>query len=224
MDTTVISEVYDSIIGTHRNENQDGILVLNTEVYSLFFVFDGLGSSSNSAKAVQIAKSFIFRNHANYYSNENFSLASMMSDVHLSLIESKLEKPYAAYAGLYIDKSMPFQMKYSNLGDVRLYGVSKNYLHQLSEDDSVSRNVLSKCLGMERLNRQHFSENQVQLKDSRFLLCSDGFYTIMNQRLKKFHYFLNLKQFTSLKKGLASLVSNKNGDDSTYVLIESKNV
>lgn len=219
-----IKTSFDSHKGMNRNRNKDGILLVKAQPYTLIGVFDGVSSSSSSHKAVKKAISFINNNHEDYYAENNFRLSELIIDTNKLLISNGMIEPYTTCSLLYVPHNIDYNIKYTNIGDSRIYAVSPQFIDQLTKDDSDShyKNILLKCLGMEDLKSIDIKEDIYNGEAKRFLICSDGFYNIFegnNKFLLKVHKALNLKQSYYIKYNLNKLISGRNNDDASYALV-----
>lgn len=216
--------IYDSLIGEKHLENQDDILIINTELYNLYFLFDGVSLSKNPKKGIEIAKDFVKNNYSNYFVNSEFSFSSLMFDVNKVILESELDEPYTTYAAIFISLKGQ-EIKISNLGDSRIYGISNQYISQYSHDDvnPYQSNIITKCLGMSGLSKVDFSESKISSQEEKLLLCSDGFYNLMEINKARYHEIFNFNRLLYIKTALSKEIKNKNEDDATYILISKTN-
>ncbi len=217
------STTHDSLMGTTHSENQDDILIISSENYDLYFLFDGVSQSKNPKKGIELVKKYIKNNHLKYYRNKDLSISSLMIDANQYVLNFNLEEPFTTYAAIFISLDGQ-QIKYSNIGDTRIYGVSEQYLFQYSHDDVDlnQRNIITKCLGMPELRNEDFTENIINSNEKRLLICTDGFYNLLETKKTRFHNILNFKKLFNIKKSLSDEMLNKNEDDATYILINKK--
>ena len=112
--------------------------------------------------------------------------------------------------------------KYINIGDSRIYIYSDQFLEKVTIDDAISNtNILTRYLGSENLILEDFKVNNIDKKNN-FLICTDGFYSLMDKNLKEFFITFNFKLMSNIRKKLAFLQRKKNIDDSTYILIRNE--
>ena len=153
-------------------------LELNTVLY--FSVFDGMGGESYGAKAAQLASKTIC---GIYKMSKNIDPLQICMAMNRSVCE------YMQINGI---KSMgttsafaiftPNEVQLCNIGDSRIYRVSKKGFEQLSEDHSEqfgllpSRRLLTQHLGIppEELVIEPFCCKIPLCKNDRYLLCTDG--------------------------------------------------
>lgn len=212
-----------SIKGIKRDDNQDDLLVINTDSYQLYVVFDGVGSALNAKQAVEEAKLFVRSNHKKYLQLSSFLVAEMMFDANKYLLSLNVPEPYTTYCLLLISEK-DNKVIISNLGDSRIYGITKQFLEILTKDDNIeaNSNVITQCLGM-NLNLADFRSYEIEKNYYRYLLCTDGFYNLMNKNKIEFFNTLNGLNFHKIKEKLDKKVKGFNFDDSTYIITE-KNV
>ncbi len=212
--------VTDSIKGLQREENKDRTLIISSENYLLAILFDGISSAPEANKGIDIAENFIKQNYASFALNKNYNIAKLMNNAHLAIIQSKLDSPYATFSAICISHDKSWAV-FANLGDSRVYEVTPQYIKQLSKDDNLfhRKNVVTRYLGMVELKVDDFLANNLDVTNKRILLCSDGFYSFLEQDLKKFHRVLNFDRSGNIKNNLSSEIIEKNIDDSSYILI-----
>jgi len=209
-----------SLQGTTHPRNEDGLLYIEENNYQLFFVFDGVSMAANSDMAVQIAGDYIKANYRQYYKNSDYSLIDLMYDINQNIINSNIVEALTTYCALFCEKGGR-KAKFSNLGDSRIYSLTDRTIEQLSVDDSLypGSNVITRCLGTNYLEKSDFREDWVSADAGRFLLCTDGFYSFLEGNKKHFIDLLNQPDLLSIKIGLKELISGRNRDDATYILI-----
>lgn len=224
MEKRQIKILYDSYKGTNRKCNKDGALVINNHNYALLGIFDGVSSAISSAKAVKMAIAFVKANHCKFHDGNTLDLSLMMQNLNKLLISCDLEEPFTTCSLMYVPYNRNDSIKYSNIGDSRVYEVSSQFIEQLTIDDieQYSKNVLIKYLGNKCLKQSDFVEHIYRGDASRFLLCSDGFYSIFegnNKELLEMHHALNINHSYYIKYNISKLVESKSSDDATYVFL-----
>lgn len=213
----------ESIKGLRKRENQDNYLIIEETDYSLYFVFDGVGSALNSKKATEISKKYVSKNHYEYFSNGYFNFSGLMYETNKYLLEQNIPEVKATYCCVCLSKVFPDKIEYSSLGDSRVYVINPQYLTQITEDDRFlsSQNTITKCLGMDGLNKSDFYTKEYRITEKeQILLCSDGFYNLMEREKRTYFETFYMQYLTSMKKKLHDLVKESNIDDSTFILIK----
>lgn len=212
--------INDSFKGMDRKENKDRIWISEKDEQILVVLFDGISSAEEANRGIDIAVDFLEKNYQRFLNNEDFALANLMFEVNSQIVKQGLDNPFTTYSASYFNL-VSGKAKLSNLGDSRIYEVTPQHLKQLTKDDNpvYNKNVVTKYLGMVELKREQIEEFSLDIKGKRILLCSDGFYLILEKMLARFYEILNFKSENNIKKSLASEVKGKNPDDASYVLI-----
>lgn len=211
-----------SLKGVRRNINQDGYVMVDNEEFSLFLVFDGVGSALNAKRAVEVVKKFVKENYAKYLSINSDGVINLMYEANNHLLTFNYIDPLTTYCLLFLPKNKSQKTVVSNLGDSRVYGVTNQSLTILSEDDSLKpdSNIITKCLGR-FMDKKEFRIKEIDFNYPRYLLCTDGFYHVLNSNKIDFFETLNGSRFLFIKKRLDQKISGNNFDDSTYILVDN---
>lgn len=204
--------------GLHRQRNQDRVLIIEQNDYYLFLIFDGVSSIENSYIFINTFKK-ILRTNLNLLNSDGENLAQIFYKSHSEVLE-KGQDGMSTLAGLFYSKSSKVA-RYLSIGDSRLYIFSNQFLEKITEDDSLEYrpNVLTKCLGTPELSIKDFEAKEV-MKDYNFLLCTDGFYSLMSKNLKAYFDAYNFKKIGNIEKKLSSLQRRLNSDDSSYIIVK----
>lgn len=213
--------LHNSIKGTTHVENEDDLLIIEDMDYQLFLIFDGVSSAKNSKKAINLANEFISSNHKNYLDDIGYSLIDLMYDTNEYIVNSNVHDALTTYCAIFIPNQRNEITKISNLGDSRVYWMTKQYIEKLSIDDNLypGSNVINKCLGIDYLGKSDFREETINAEDKRLLLCTDGFYKFLEEDKNSIFKFLNGIYLEPIKKNLVKIIDGKNKDDATYILI-----
>lgn len=209
--------------GTRRELNKDRIYINETDKYSLFIVFDGVSSSPNAINAIELVEDFIALNEKKYLHNNSPDLLNLMKGANEALLNSNILDGTATFALIYINKiNDNTRIEFSNLGDTRIYHIKNHSLKQITADHNLLKasNIVTKYLGMPRYNTSDFATSNLSLKENeRLLICTDGFYELLEKNLSNIHQILNFKKLENLRKSLNINISS-NHDDASYVLID----
>lgn len=219
MKTTVI---YDSIKSPYHKANQDRTLVIKDVLYNLYFLFDGVGSATNPIKGINLAIKYIKQNHKQYYYNNRFNLSKLLYDTNQYILAHKVTEPYTTCCAVAINFNIEEGI-FVSLGDSRLYAVSNQYITQQTKDDKdfLMGNSITKCLGMVHLAPDDFIEKTMKINpNEKLLICSDGFYNIMLNNIKRFSDVLNFNRLGMVMLSLKKEIYKKNKDDASYLLIK----
>lgn len=210
-----------------RNINKDSILVLDKKNFSVYVLFDGVSSSINAKQWINIVKNYITKNIENYYSN-GITLWKIFFDANNYLLNKNIVDSYTTCSCLYIEKNT-WKKKILNIWDSRIYFITNQYKKQLTLDDKEfeNSNEITKCLWM-NLHSEDIKEVDLDMdsyNNGNFLLCSDWFYTFLENNKLLFHKILQYKRLLNIKNNLYKQIKGKNIDDSTYIyIINNKNV
>lgn len=210
--------IFSSLKGLKQRENWDNLLIIDEITYSIFAVFDGVSSAENGKQASFQAKQFIKKNYKSYITG-NIEIKRLMYDLNLYLVNSQLKEPYSTYCLVYLDKQSKL-FCYSWLGDSRLYIITKQFIEKLTEDDNLSSHVITKFLGSADLDWNDFRQVESIKDNMHLLLCTDGFYRLLESNKLEFFNNINLKSLTALKEKFNSLIKGKNFDDSTFIFVK----
>jgi serine/threonine protein phosphatase PrpC len=215
--------IFDSIIGLEKLENQDNLLIIEQEDYSLYFIFDGVGSSINSIIGTKLSKSFINDNHSDYFSNGYFEFSKLLFNTNNFLLDQDINDVKTTYCSICLTHLTPNKFQYSSLGDSRIYLSNQQFLIQITKDDRylTNQNIITKCLGMRNLLLSDFYTEEYKIADNeKILLCTDGFYNLLEKEKFTFFNTFNMVYLASIKRKISKLVEDKNIDDATYIMIK----
>lgn len=205
--------------GTNKTENEDAYLIIQEPAFSFFIVFDGVGSAKNARKATLLSKFFLKKNYKAYIS-EKVQLKELMFDLNNHLLDQSQEELFTTYNLLFISHNTDL-IFFSSLGDSRLYKMNNQFLEQISIDDSYSANVITKCLGLKYYKESVFESTILHKGAFSFLLCTDGFYNLMEK--DKIYYFeiFCKKRLSNTKDLLRKRIAGNNNDDATIIYIKN---
>ena len=209
--------VSNSTKGVARKINQDDTLVINHTEYDLYMIYDGVSSIETSIQYIRECKKFIYENHESYLLKEPH-LKELIYDMHLHSLKFR-ELGKSTCCALIISKTGKTYI--STIGDSRVYAFTNCYLEQLSTDDSIiidNRSFLTKCLGINNLTVDDIKQLEVD-SDQNYILCSDGFYSLMELKLKRYFQILQFKRGKNIFNAINKLQNDNNKDDSTYIII-----
>lgn len=208
--------------GIRRSENQDNCLIIEDIYYDLFLVFDGVGGAINGKAGTEMAKNYILTNLAEYSNGDDVKIDDLMFECNKHLTMQTLSELYTTYCAVVVKKRHNC-ITYSSLGDSRIYLLSDQFIEQITTDDRslLARNVLTKCLGMSGLEREDFWKQEMFVDADAILLCTDGFYNLLEDNKKKFFDTLNCGDLRKVQVGLENLIRDRNSDDSTYIIVRT---
>jgi len=209
--------ICNSLKGIARLQNQDDIWFMHTDTYSLFILFDGVSSLKKSIDYIQYCKYYLNKNY-NLYINSEVKLDRLIYDMHLSSLSSSIYgKTTCSALLLHFNLHKAFIV---NVGDSRIYSFSNYFLEPLTVDDNLSGNsrILTKYIGLEELMLDDITQKEIDITQN-FLICSDGFHNLMEEDIKKYFMIFQYKRNKNIVNAINRLQTNKNRDDSTYIII-----
>lgn len=217
-----IAIITNSKKGGDRSQNQDDILILNFEKGFLFVLFDGVSSLSHSIDFIQLCKQFISENYQSYLVNK-IRLSDLIFKANEFAMGKRKHPGQSTCSALYISQE-DFSGCFLNIGDTRIYIYSNQFLEQITVDDSLpgNKNILTKCLGINDISKEDFVQKQIE--SSGFLLCTDGFHSLMEEQKKKYFSIFQYKKSKNIVNAIEQLQNKQNKDDSTYILIRRNGI
>jgi serine/threonine protein phosphatase PrpC len=215
-----LTYISNSTGGIRRDKNQDRILIIENGDYSFFVIFDGVSSYPESYLYIEKYISYLNENQSEFLAKPEGGLDKLLYNAYKSLIGSAIEGSTTISALLYnkgCDKA-----KFVNIGDSRIYIFSELYIEKITIDDNLPEmpNVLTRCLGPNYLSFEDFNVYEIE-KEHNFLLCTDGFYAMMEENLYEYFNTINKTDLNEIMWQLSLLQRDKNFDDSSYILIKN---
>lgn len=206
--------------GIHREKNQDRISIIEKDNYYLFIVLDGVSSMPLSYLFINEFKKRLQIVSNKYIISEN-NLPEILFQIHNEVLNLGING-MSTMSVLFINKHSK-KVGFINIGDSRIYIFTNRFLEKITIDDTLSgsRNIITKCLGQKSLTIEDFELKNTHIKYN-FLICSDGFYELMENDLKEYFVTLNFKYFKNIKNKLSSLQISKNNDDSSYIIVKNE--
>ncbi len=218
--SNIIKYIHNSKKGLEREKNQDRILMMEQDNFYLFAIFDGVSSLPYS---YLFANTFIrkVRSKIGMIDQKGNNLDRLFYEVNEDVIKLNIDGK-TTVSVLFYSKVHDI-VKYINIGDTRIYVFTNQFLEKITVDDSLigRENVITRCLGSNSLNIEDFKTNSVE-NYYNYLICTDGFYKLMEENLKEYFNTFNFKNVTNIKKKICSLQRGKNQDDSTYILLKNE--
>ncbi|WP_069660950.1 PP2C family protein-serine/threonine phosphatase [Arcticibacter eurypsychrophilus] len=204
--------------GLRRDRNQDRVLIAEQPGYYLFLIFDGVSSHPRSYAFINQYKKILRSKLSGVLSDGN-NLEELLFESHKEVLASGCYG-MSTVSGLFYSK-IEGLAKFVNIGDSRVYIFSNQFIEKITSDDSMENrpNILTKCLGSSELSLEDFKLKEVNT-DYNFLICTDGFYSLMSSNLKEYFSTYNFKKLKNIEKKLSYLQRRKNNDDSSYILIK----
>ncbi len=220
MKTFKLKYLFNSKKGTHREKNQDRLLIIEKKNYYLFMLFDGVSSDPKSYLFINEYK----KNIKLEINNNPFfekKIDEILFETNRKIINSGLEGKSTLSVLIFNNETK--EIKFLSIGDSRIYIFTNQFLEKITQDDSLMErsNIITKFLGLDTLILDDFKMDSVNGKYN-YLMCTDGFYSLMESQLKDYFEAFNLKYFRSIEKKIFSLQRSNNRDDSTYILIKNE--
>jgi serine/threonine protein phosphatase PrpC len=216
-----LTYISNSIKGIRRDKNQDRILIIEDDNYYFFIIFDGVSSYPESYLYIEKYIAYLNANYSEFLAKPEGNIDKLLYNAHKSLVSSSIGG-CTTIAALFFSKSHKIA-KYINIGDSRIYIYSELYIEKITIDDNIPEmpNILTRSLGPNYLSFDDFHVYEIE-KEHNFLLCTDGFYALMEEDLYEYFNTINHKDLDKIRKQLSLLQQDKNYDDSSYILIKNK--
>jgi len=217
-----IKYIYDSLKWIKRDQNKDDILIISNNNTLLFVLFDWVSSSISAKKWIKFIKSFIWKNMNSYIIDGEIKLKDLIFDSNAALLKSNIIDSYSTCSAFSFSEQKQ-EYKFINIWDSRIYWIFMNYKKQFSSDDNekYNKNILTKYI-WRSLDYKSFEEISLQ-KDEiwkwNILICSDGFYNILEKNKLLFHEILHYKRLWNIRNRLNKELYKKNIDDASYIYI-----
>ena len=216
----------DSIKGKKRKKNKDRTLVIDSHNFSLFALFDGVSSAKGAIEGVQESIWFLKKNHLSYLKDSLPELDRLLLDLNIKLVSSNLDEPFTTCSLLLIPQDPSKPLQFLNIGDSRIYSVTRQYLklHTNKGQSDVFKNQLLDYLGKPDLDPKNLKVDTIQRASEDFIICSDGFYQLMESHKQQFFKIFQFSYLKNLQKAIRKEISKKNTDDATYIFVKASDV
>lgn len=216
-----ICVVSNSIKGVNRSFNQDDVVLINASRYYFFALFDGVSSIIESIDFIKYCKIFLLKYHTDYFQNNKLDLKKLIFDAHKYACQF-IAKGRTTCSSIVIYRNGDVA-DFVNIGDSRIYAFSNTYLNQVTKDDTVEGNkyLITKSLGNPNLIYNDIEQQHLKNEDC-FILCSDGFHSLMECNLKEYFQVFHYRYPKNTVNRLYKIQKNLNSDDSTYILIKKR--
>lgn len=206
--------------GISRDKNQDSVLIIEKSECYLFIVFDGVSSFENSYLFInEYKKKLRHRVFSTFLTSD--ILSDILYETHSEMLKLKINGK-STISLLYFN-NLNSNVSFMSIGDSRIYIFTNQFLQKITKDDSLElqKNIITKCLGMESLTINDFKIYPINAWNN-FLICTDGFYGLMENNLKSYFETFNFKYLKNIKSKLSLFQRGKNLDDSTYIVIKNE--
>lgn len=215
MNSNNLISIKNSKKGINRERNQDDYLILNGQNSDLFIIFDGVSSNPNSYQLIRLFKNVLIKK---WKLNDYDELSGLFYTTHNEILAESISGS-STLCALHMSHSEK-KASFLSIGDSRIYAFTNRYLEKITVDDSLSdrRNVITRYLGQESLDKLDFEFLSTNYKTN-YLLCTDGFYSLMENNLKEYFIAFNFKKEINIRKKLLLLQRRMNSDDSTFLIV-----
>ncbi len=187
-------------------------------------VCDGVGSALEGARAAKKSVNYLLQNFKT--KPQSWSIEKSLREFISSLNTILFKESISQYQRVELITTLALvviegdRLYGVNIGDSRVYLLRDDKLTKLSidhvVDDENYDGVLTKALGLEDRVEPYYFENIIK-KDDKILLCSDGLYTVLDE--KEIKRYIPMGANFIVKK--ASKKENDNlPDDTTAVIVE----
>ncbi len=210
-----------SLKGEYRPVNQDRVLVINGEGYRLYALFDGVSSYPDSYRYIAHYIQSLQQQHVHWLTADGHSLERLLYQAYLEGRDFPVDGSTTLSVLLLPDEGD--KAFFVNIGDSRIYRFMGHDYQQLTEDDNLPDmpNILTRWVGKEYLSPGDFRIHDVSARNH-FLICSDGFYSMMEENRKAFFDLFVKADPAEAAKGIDALVRHRNSDDASYILIKNR--
>jgi hypothetical protein len=211
------SYIHHTLKGTRKKENGDNYLIIEKETYLLLAIFEGVDGAINSHKANLLAMTFIESHHDDFLSKE-VRLDRLMHECNRYILDRNVPQSYTGYSVVLIANDPLKTTYFSGMGNPRIYAVMNQNIKDITKKTLV--NSIPRYLGANTLTADDFKQDQAKLATNTLLLCTSGFYSVLEKSPSQFCDILNKKSMKTIKDDLLVAIENKNKDDATYILIK----
>lgn len=184
-----------------RENNEDCILSANSEKMWCFVLCDGLGGYDGGETASKLAASVICDEF-----KKNPRVTPEAAEEYIQAASDKLKA--AKWDGAPLDMATTAALLltdgdnavWAHIGDSRVYRITGGEISEITDDHSVAfmkfesgaitydeirtsadQNKLTRCIGGGAQDIPDVSENTVLKRGDAFLMCSDGFWELVNE-------------------------------------------
>jgi serine/threonine protein phosphatase PrpC len=210
------SYIHHTLKGTRTKENGDNYLIIEKENYLLLAIFEGVDSAINSHKANLLAMTFIELYHDDFLAKE-IRLDKLMYACNRYMLGRDIPQAYTGYSTVLIGNDPLKTTYFTGMGSPRVYAVMNQNIKDITK--KAEANSIPKYLGESKLTEHDFRQERTMLTTNTLLLCTKGFYNILEKAPARFCDILNKKSMKTINDDLLTAIGNKNKDDLTYILV-----
>jgi len=215
-----IPNISNSKKGLKRDRNQDRLFIHQDDCFNLFIVFDGVSSHEGSYRMINHYKRLL-RKRVSDIEHDGSNLGEILYSLNIELLNNDVHGS-STLTSVFIKNGDDF-VKIINIGDSRVYRYNYQFIEQLTKDDSLEAgsNIITKYLGADFLTIEDFKPTTIK-RGWNLLMCTDGFYSLMERQLKIYFETLNFRKLGNIKSKFSKIQRKQNFDDSTYIVIKDE--
>lgn len=217
----ILKYITGSFQGTTHAENQDGTLIIEGNDYIFCVVFDGVSMAKNPVQGVELSRYFIQNTLQSFMSGGKCDLQKLVLELNQHLISSGIPEPLTTCCFSCVNYLIDKEISISHLGDSRIYTLGRKGVNQQTTDHTLlpGSNVITKCLGMPEIGPDDCYQKILPLEDDLLLLCTDGFYHVLGDKLTAWARDLDKSNLQMVHRELTRLIEGNNYDDASYILL-----
>jgi serine/threonine protein phosphatase PrpC len=214
------SYIHHTLKGTKKKENGDDYLIIEKETYLLLAIFEGVGGAINSHKANLLAMTFIELHHDDFLAEE-IRLDRLMYECNRYILDRNVPQSYTGYSIALIANDLLKTIYFSCMGSPRIYAmINRNIKDITKKAVTGAKDIIPGYLGVSTLTGDDFKQHQLKLATNTLLLCTNGFYSVLEKSPSQFCDILDKKNTKTIKDDLLAATWNKNIEDATYILVK----
>lgn len=237
---------YETNKGLMRENNEDNLIVEETDRYSLYAVADGMGGHKAGEVASSIAIEAIRECFRNEFSREDFKAPSFImksvDEANTKIRKKAMASEECSGMGTTITMAvidLDLKTAYiGNVGDSRAYVIKDNSITQITDDHTYvnellkdgritraeakshpKRNVITRAVGSEETVQADIFEIEVSDSDI-VLLCTDGLTTHLSDD-KILETIMEYGTSESVQKLIKKANDNGGTDNITIIIVDN---
>ncbi|MEL7646957.1 MAG: Stp1/IreP family PP2C-type Ser/Thr phosphatase [Sedimentibacter sp.] len=237
---------YETNKGLMRENNEDNLIVEETDRYNLYAVADGMGGHKAGEVASSIAIETIRECFRSEFSSEDFKAPSFImksvDEANKKIREKAMASEECSGMGTTITMAvidMDLKTAYiGNVGDSRAYVIKDNSITQITDDHTYvnellkdgritrteakshpKRNVITRAVGSEETVQADIFEIEVSDSDI-VLLCTDGLTTHLSDD-KILETIMEYGTSESVQKLIKMANDNGGTDNITIIIVDN---
>jgi len=197
---------------TESKEARDKIEQIDTERYSLFFLYNGDEININSNRAIGVASKFIRKNYLNFQSSKGFRLSDLLQEANRKVVELGFDNIKIELAAFYYPKDESEETFFVLLGSPSVYTFSHDKFTKLSVSKSKH------LFGEKELGRKDLLSFSIKNNKAPIFLCSAFFLELFSRKKKDILKILNQKDLPSQKASMLRVMKTQNASSSYFCL------